>query len=252
MDLIEFGTEAWPLRPSKLGQLVKCPMAIVLSRYEEREGGAAAQTGSVVHAAVEVFHREVGTVDHRIGKGVEALTQALAVFPEANERPARNWFAAYAADPKNQLADVRWLEESVRLDFDGVVIVGTLDQVRCEDGVLRVWDLKTGTGLETDEAVTEYQFQQAGYVLAARQTLDATIQPGGLIHAAGYDKPRGRRFPEMGLTVEDCEDLMREVVDRVRAVRSGRRVFTPSADACRYCPHKRYPRCKAKAKGLLG
>lgn len=227
-------------------------MSVVLSRFEEYDGNEGANTGSVVHAAVEVFHREAGTIDHRIGKGGEALDRALATFPEANERRARNWYAAYAADPKNQSAIVRWLEEPVRLDFDGVVIVGTLDQVREDDGELSVWDLKTGTALETEDAVAEYQFQQAGYVLAARQTLDPRIVPGGIIHAAGYDKPRGRRFPEMGLTVEDCEDLMREVVERVRDVRSGRRVFVPTADHCRFCPHKRYPRCKAKARGLIG
>lgn len=249
LDVTKFGTREIPLRPSKLGTLVKCPMSVLLSYFGDGEGNQGAQTGSVVHRGVEVFHRTNG--DAVAAK--EAVEEALSTFPEANRDNARRWLNAYVADPTNQEATVVAVEQSVELDYRGVYLRGTLDQIRQDaDGTLLVWDLKTGASLEPDAAVDEYQFQQAGYVLAARQTLALDVRPGGLILAAGYDKKWGRRFLPMGVDVADCEQLMDEVVAAVEAIRAGRRPFVPTADHCRFCPFKRYPKCKGVASRLLG
>jgi RecB family exonuclease len=251
IDVTKFGTRDLPIRPSSAGKLVKCPMSVILSYFEDSDGGGnqGAQTGSVVHRGVEAFHRAGG--DAVAAK--EALAEALKTFPEANRDKAANWLAAYVADPTNQAATVVALEQPVELDYRGVYFKGTLDQIRRDEtGALLVWDLKTGSSLEADAAVDEYQFQQAIYVLAARQSLGLEAEPGGLILAAGYDKKYGRRFLPMGVSIADCEAMADEVVEQVLAVRSGLRPFRPSADHCRFCPFKRFPKCRRLASRLLG
>jgi len=245
-----FGSEDWPLRPSKLKSLVSCPMSVYLDgiMIGDDEGGPGAQTGSVVHAGVEAFHRTMGDPITRREEATAAARAALPTFPAANENNAFRWLSAYTNDTQNITANVTHIEEKVCLIIPAepdIVIRGTLDQVRQDSqGRYTVWDLKTGTSLSADEVVDEYQFQQAAYVLAARQTLGLNILPGGIIYAAGYDKPRGRRFLPMGVDLDDCEAMMEVVKSRVLDIRAGKREFTPSNSACFWCEHKRYPKCR--------
>ena len=246
--MLEFGTAACPLRPSKLKQFLMCPMSTVLDKLMagDDEGGPGAQTGSVVHKGVEAFHRALGAPLTRREEAEAAARSALSTFPLARPEDAFRWLNAYTNDPANIEARVTHLEHSVTLTIDpDIVIKGTLDQIRKDDqGRLTVWDLKTGTKLSADDAVDEYQIQQMAYVLAARQTLGLNVLPGGIIWCAGYDKPRGRRFLPMGIDVQDCLDTMEVVKNRVLEIRAGLKLFVPSNSNCFWCPHKRYPRCK--------
>jgi hypothetical protein len=248
-----FGSEGWPLRPSKLKTLLSCSASVVLDSLmaREDEGGKGAQTGSVVHAGVERFHRTEGSAEHRKSEALEAAKEALPTFPLADPAKAFKWVAAYASDPKNIAANVTHVEQKVRLTIpmpDGVplVIQGTLDQIRVDerDGLQRVWDLKTGVFYNTLQIVDESQAQQAAYVLAARETLQLDVRPGGIINAAGYDQPRGERFLPIGVDVDDCLHIMDIVKQRTLDVRSGRREYNPSASACGFCKHRAFPRCK--------
>lgn len=249
-DLTKFGTREMPIRPSSLPKLFACPMTVILSFGDGGESKAGSDTGSVVHAGVQAFHRVPG------GDPVaaaEAMAVALGTFPEADRKKAERWLNAYVADPTNREATVVACELPVSLDYKGVYITGTLDQIRQEKGdLLLVWDLKTGTSLLADDVVAEYQVQQAAYVLAARQTLGKDVRPGGIIMAAGYDKTYGRRFLPNGVTVAHCEHLMDAVVREVEEVRAGRRLFRPSAAGCRFCPHKPFPRCVEFSTLVLG
>ena len=250
IDVKLFGTREYPLRPSSLGRLVKCPMSVLIPFFffQDGEGRPGAQTGSLVHAGVEAFHRADGSAV----AAREALAEAVQTFPEGDREKARRWLDAYLADPTNKSAAVAACELKVDLEYKGVFVRGTLDQIRRnDDGTLVVWDLKTGTSLQADDVVAEYQFQQAAYVLAARQTLKLDVTPGGIIYAAGYDKPRGRRFLPMGVRVADCEQLMDEVVREVQHIRTGGRAYRPTADHCKWCDYKPYPQCKNHAN-LLG
>lgn len=251
IDVTRFGTRDWPLRPSKLPDLIKCPMNVLLTTFGgDDDGNQGAQTGSVVHRAVETFHNPAGG---RVA-ALTAMESAFADFPEADRDKARRWVAAYLADPTNKAADVIACEAPVELDYKGVYIKGTLDQIRRnrDDGLLLVWDLKTGSYLQPEDAVAEYQFQQAAYVLGARQTLALDVHPGGIIYAAGYDKARGRRFLPMGVTVKQCELLMDEVVETVQRVRAGGRPFRPTSGACKWCPLKPFPNCEDTCNRILG
>jgi len=258
-DLSAFASEARPLRPSRVSKLLACPMSIVLTMHEEREGGEKAQTGNLVHDAAEHYHKTKGTEAERIEAGLAALEAARAQFPEGDPNEAVKIFRAYAADPTNKNAVVRWCEEPVRLvlpadpgDPTGrpVVIQGTLDQVREDANGLSVWDIKTGTFHDASVTVLEYLTQQAVYTLAARATLDKNIQPGGLIYTNGYRITRGRVHVENPLTVSQCEDLLLMIPPVVAAVRRGEAVFRPGNESCRFCHVKPWPKCHAMFKGL--
>lgn len=231
-------------------------MSVFLKYEDESEGGVAAQTGNLVHAAAAALHQH-----HDLEAGLAALEAARIQFPRGDGKKAVSIYRAYAADPENSEADVPWVEQKVRLDLaaapgdptgEPVVIEGTLDQVRRKDGRLRVWDIKTGDRLGAEENLDDYLIQQAVYVLAARQTLDAEILPGGLIYTPGYLKPRGRRFIPYDLTIEQLKLFVTPVIHAVSLIRQGIPAFRPSAENCRWCEYRPFTQCSRVFKGLYG
>lgn len=237
----EFGTETHPLRPSSLGKLMQCPMQLFLQGDGE-DGNDGANVGTCVHKAAEMLHRTLSSEG-----ALAALKAALGTFPNmpaAYRTKAETLAAAYVADPQNQVR-LEHVELPVRLDLEGgVVIRGTLDQIR--DG--KVWDLKTTTWCSAEAGKAEYQYQQAAYVLAARQTLGLDIQPGGMIWAAAYMEKRGRPFVPMGLTLDECRQLMEGVRRTVLDVRAGRIEARPSEGHCKWCKQPRFPLCLRVSK----
>lgn len=252
-----FGSAVAPLRPSQLGKFVSCPMSVFLvEQFGDSLGNKAAQTGNLVHAAVAEYHRKAADP----AAGLEALTAAREQFPDGDWRKAETIFTAYAADPVNQNAQVFVVEHPVRLVLapaaddptgEPVVVEGTLDQIRIGgDGIPRVWDVKTGERLPADETVDEYLIQQAAYTLAARESVEPDVEPGGIIYTPNYSKPRGRRHLPLKIDVETCKMLMIAVVDVVATIRRGTPLFRPSAESCRYCPVRPFTQCSAMFKGV--
>jgi hypothetical protein len=262
-ELVVFGSEARPLRPSRVAKFLACPMSVVLIQHEESEGNGAAQTGSLVHAGADTFHKT--KEGDRAAAGLEALEAARVKFPGGDAEKARSVFRAYAADKENREAEVLWSEAPVRLVMpaapgdptgEPIVIAGTLDQVRLKDDRLTVWDIKTGSFLTGEESVLEYLTQQAVYTLAARATLDRRIEPGGLIYTPAYEKARSRVHLPNPLTVDQCEDLLLTLPFLVSMIRRGQPVFRPSPSACRFCDAKKlgypWPKCRQRARGVFG
>lgn len=254
--LVEFGTDARPLRPSKCAKLLSCAMQTILDIHAEDNAGKAAQTGNLVHDACEVFHKTFATQEERVAAGLAAIEQARAQFPQGDEAKARKIFGLYAADKENQEAEVVWCEQAVRLvlpsDTGPVVIAGTLDQVRRhKDGRLRVWDVKTGDKYTGEENLIEYSIQQAVYTLGARETLSPEILPGGLIFTPNYGKMKVSAHIPLRLTVEQCKSLLTLLPAVVSQVRRGQVPTRPSIEGCRWCPHGPFPKCLNTYRGLF-
>lgn len=260
-DFREYGTARRPLRPSALVQLLKCPMSGFLTYTDGDDlGNQAAQTGNLVHVAAAEFHRAVGELAGRKEAGLAALDAARLEFPGGDPDKAVYIFGQYAGDKKNQDAVTPWVEHKVNLRLapaaddptrEPVVVIGTLDQVRLEpDGRLRVYDIKTGSAKDSNETLDEYVVQQCAYTLAARLDLDPRVEPGEIIHTPGYDKPRGRRFLPLKVTVEDCYLMMSAVVHQVSLIRQGIPLFTPSAENCKYCKVRPYTNCTTYYKAV--
>lgn len=262
IEMTRFASPAHPMRPSKSAKFAGCPMSTILSMWAEDKGNASAQTGNLIHDAVEAFHK---TKDARVEAGLKALADARVQFPDGDPKKAEKVFRAYAADPENVLADVRYVEEPVSLwlapapeDKTGqpVVIEGTLDQVRVmpEDanGDWWVWDVKTGDRFTAEETATEYLIQQAVYMLAANQMLDSRIKRCGVIYTPNYEKNRGKRFVPLPLSLETAILLIAPLVHWVAQVRAGIMQFRPSVDSCAFCPVKPWPKCINVARTAFG
>lgn len=230
-----------PLRASKVSQFISCPMSVILS--EEQEGGQAAQTGSLIHAAIAEYHTAGGEQGERVERAKKALERARQSFPKADEGEAWDIVKRYVADKANQEAKTPWVEQRVTLVLDGDIhIRGTLDQIR-DDGRLTVWDIKTGSYHTSDESLLLYTTQLAVYTLAARQTLDPSIEPGGIIYTPAYKKSRSRVFLTSTLTVGQCEDIVSFLIPIVRAIRAGSRIYRPSLESCKFCRVGPWPKC---------
>lgn len=271
-DLLSFGSAARPLRPSRVAKFVRCPMSVALTFDDTSAGNRAAQTGNIVHDMAETFHKHQGTLQEKIEAGRAALDAARLAFPEGDADKAVQVYCSYVADPTNQAAVVEHCEAAVTLTLpaepydptgEPIVINGTLDQVRrlevpekIGDRLFQpgryVWDIKTGDSKKPDEYIAEYLIQQAVYVLAARQTLHEDIQPGGLIWTPGYFSARSRIFLPLPLTVESCKILVAAVPPLVACVRSGRPVFLPAADTCKFCDFRPFPRCESLFHQMYG
>lgn len=210
------------------------------------EGGPAAQTGNLIHSAAAAFHRAAASmgVEARTEEGLAALERARQTFPDGNAGTAEEAFRAYAADEENIKADVAWVEQKVELILSAapgdptgepIVILGSLDQIRRDQkGVLRLWDIKH-TAKSGDEALEAYAVQQACYLLAARQHLAATVQPGGLIHTPSYKKKYAKKFLRYTMTDDDVMILVTAMTYSVSLIRQGVPIFRPGTDTCQYC-----------------
>ena len=262
VDLSNFASEARPLRPSKIEKFLACPMSVVLSAWDEDSGGKAAQTGNLIHDAAEAYHNAKAD---RVAAGLTALAAARQAFPLGDAEKAERIFRLYAADPKNSEAVVLHNERQVILhlpcakdDPTGkpVVIKGTLDQVRLEmvKGAMlkRVWDIKTGDRLTGEENLLEYAVQQAVYVLAARESLDPEIMPGGLIYTPGYERNRGSRHIPFRHGVAACWMIVQPLIHWAAAVRRGEAIFRPSPTNCEWCEHGPWPKCIQVSKTVCG
>lgn len=285
VKLSEFGGPKYPLRPSALAWLGRCPVQAVLAMMSgDDEGGEAAQTGSLTHAAVAAFHLEPD-VAKRIGAAAAAMKATAPKFPLADLNEARLYFEPYAADPRNQRAvfaaapkdyrrkDGTWLRkgqpaievpvslelEPHRLDPTGlpILINGTLDQIRIVDAEEAVDDLKTGKALSGLEMLHDYALQQAAYVLAARASGFPNAGPGRIIRAYGY-RTRGAMLPSPdgvfwhhAWDVAGAEALMARVQLMVALIRQGEIDFGPGTHCARYCPQKGLDACMPLARRNL-
>lgn len=253
-----FGSPEFPLRGSKLDHIIRCAGSVALTWVKEPTadtlGGAAAQTGNLVHKAVDGYH----TNNNDKEAGDVALQQARAQFPGGDVKKAQKIFDAYAADQANQVT-VPYLELKIEASFSPlpddplqlpIVIKGTCDQLRLVDGTLQVWDIKTGGRLTAKEYMDYHMYQVAGYAVAAAQTLQQPVEPGGLICTDGYATgQRVRTFAPWDYTV--CLYLMRNLVRRVTDIRKGNIELSPSTVNCEYCPLKSISNCIPKYKELI-
>jgi hypothetical protein len=266
----EIATERFPLRASALPKIQSCPASVFmsaefwkLSDTDEEGGGAAAQTGNLVHSAANMFHLlPEAEQAQRLEAGLAALEQARERFPIGEVGRAKKIFEAYANDKENKEAKVIRNESKVTAKlppapFDPtglpVVIRGTLDQVRLINGVPKVFDIKTGRMYYGKIALDHYMTQQAAYVVAADQTWGAEfaaeglprVEPGALICTDGYFRPMGQVQWHHSWEFDDIPLILQNVVVQVAAARQKMVSMIPSVDSCRWCEFKKFQVCKS-------
>jgi hypothetical protein len=247
--LTSIATAERPLRASQLDKLIRCPLyGLTVLEPDERSSGPAADTGSIVHAAVAAFHSE-SRPGLRAAAAIAEIQRAAVQFPFGDTHEAGLYLTPYLADPRNITADVVAVELAVELTLpphaldptgQPVVIHGTIDQIRREQGRTLICDLKTGRRSGW-EMIHDHAYQIAAYTLAARACGYPDAEPGYLIRAYRYrertatgDSPEGVYW-WLPFTADDCRILLDRVAIEVAHLRSGELNLGPGAH-CTNCP----------------
>lgn len=265
LTLRAFATEAYPLRISGLTMLKACDGAGYLSWREnlltlpeDRMSSEAADTGTAVGMAVELWHRDrharTDDIMARVARAsAEGEGAARPPFAAARLGDAERVLALYRVDPRNVAAEVpEWsLEAEVRLtlpphelDPTGapIVFVGHLDQIRVERATLWHWDLKHSSYGGRD-LVAQYSWQQIGYAYAIEQTFGRRAGWGGIIRTTGYlVKGAGKTksaaecdvFFPASLRRQETDAVLNGVRLTVAMIRAGALVLRPGSH-CGWC-----------------
>ena len=221
------------------------------------EPGEPADTGSATHRAAQAMHKEkVGTAEC-----IAAMQRDLAKYPAADLRSAAEMFLNYTTDPRNAKAEVALCEQFIEFCIAPaaddptqapIKIIGTLDQVRIENGRYTLWDLKTSKKDGT-ELLRNHMFQAAAYCVGASIHLGTPVHPGGLILPRKYKAGQIANSPvfwHFAWSLEDTEYILEPVRHRVRDIRMGRITHMPHKE-CDYCPGKTPDICLPRLKREL-
>lgn len=219
----------------------------------EDTSGPAADTGSAMHAAVAEWHK---TNRKSVRDAINAMRSRLIEFPAADLPDAELQFQCYADDPRNHITPII-IEHKLTFKLDPatedptgqpITVIGTVDQVREEDGVLKIWDLKSSKKMGFDILVTSL-LQVTAYALGATQLLGKCVHPGGIIRTRGYiTGGTARQASPMGVfyhafwSFYDAPALLASVQHAVAAVRMGRITLMPG-EYCRWCPSLSPEKC---------
>ena len=253
--LESIGTEAHPLRASALPLLIRCPWryAMVFLDTINDESGAAADTGSAVHAAVAEWHGSNFDVERSLGE----MRRRVGEYPLADLHDAELSFRKYADDTANRVRCVA-IERRVTFtlapaegDTGLIHVAGTLDQIREVGGVLSVWDVKTGKKQDGYEMVHAHALQLAAYAVGASQALGRDVQPGGVIRTYSYRQrtPAAAHWPAP-FTLDQCDLLLDSLRVVVRELRRGN-VWPGPGEHCGYCPAGGLDGCVPKLLEVL-
>ncbi len=268
-DLHLIGTPEHFLRPSSLEKLVNCQVQYTMGIGEDDEGGAAAQTGSLVHAAIAAFH-QTEDESKRTAAAIEALGLNSPKFPLADLNEARLFLTPYLTDPRNKKAkfarDVNGkiaIEYPITLTLDPhpldptkqpITIQGTLDQIRVYSSE-RVSDYKSGTPSGW-AMIHNHAPQVAAYMLGARASGFPGVTTGEIIRGRGYrtkdakmPSPEGV-FWSVPITVDGAYALLDRARLVVATMRAGY-VDYGTGPHCSYCPLGGLDRCQEKANAKL-
>jgi len=256
-----FGSETCPVRASRLPALLRCPLNAVLEMLGENSSGPAADTGSAVHKAAAAYHT---TAKRDVAASLAEMRTFLPEYPLADLGTAEQQFRHYAADPRNQEANVVLCEAKVTVvlsppegDTTPIEIHGRLDQVREYRGVLTVYDIKTGGVMEGDEMLSYAAAQLAAYQVGASELLGKRVASACIIRTKDYLKTGRKKTPKPGpvfwsasWVYEDAVALMEEVRRIVGEIRRGHCRVSPSAENCRYCPGAGVANCLGRRRAL--
>lgn len=245
-DFSTFANSANPLRCSSLVNLVQCSKSVIL-RAMINEENEAAQTGSLIHLGINVYHKE------RKNEllALTAMAVAQAQFPLSNGAKAKKHFEQYTRRERKEWGEIILCEEKVRFQIppatydptqEEIYVEGTLDQLRkVSDGLLLV-DVKTGSK-RAAEMIHYYAMQIVAYQYAAQQMYPGELVKAAILRTADfiYGGPVLHFVPwEPHQTAAILETVRHEVAQ----VRAGRVVLRPGGH-CQYCPARGIGNCKA-------
>ena len=256
--MIDFALPPHELHPSGLRTLTSClwrSMAKRVMSFSD-ESGPAADTGSATHRAIAAFHKGMSISD-----SLDVMQSNLHEYKHADLSDAAALFIQYAADSRNKNVDMVMSEEPIDFTIScapydptgqPIYIIGRLDQVRRENGRLKLWDTKTSKK-DPNTVLLNTQYQAAAYCVGASIKLGEPVEPGGIIMPRLYkgkdpsSAPVHRHFV---FKLKDCEHILEGVRHAVAQIRMGHVYHNPGADNCDWCPLRSPDLCLPKLQEL--
>ncbi len=253
IDMAKFATKDYPLRASRIQSFVICPWRIVLLTLtnDQDKAGEPADTGSATHAAVATWHKNGGDA----ASAVEAMRTRIAEYPLADLKTAGELFCNYIVQPANRSAELVLVEAEVTFSLpcaeddptgEAVTVLGHLDQVRRERGMLKLWDIKTSKKMP-HEVLWGAEMQAAAYCLGATQLLGETVHPGGII----MPRRDPMHIPFLWAHT-DIPRILEPLVRLVAEVRKGNVWHVSGNENCKWChtggPDQCFPRLKLEVR----
>lgn len=252
MELRTFATAEFPLHPSAARLLFTCPWRVASMHLlaPTDEGGVAGDTGSAMHKAAAAFHTGSDTAG-----SLKVMQDNLARYPNADLVDAADLFLKYAQDPRNKKAELVLVERQVSFQIaaapedptgQAISVVGTVDQVRREQGRLKAWDIKTSKK-EPLTILNETTFQLALYCVGASIALNEQVEPGGVICPRRYNKDLANSpvFWFFPWKFSDIERMLLPLRRQVANIRQGILHHLPQDD-CKWCHHRTPDLCFPK------
>lgn len=205
-----------------------------------------ADTGSATHYAIADWHNKKD-----VQRAIREMRKAVGAFPLADFDAAETHFRRYSKDPRNIEAQIVLCEaqETVAIKAhkndptqSDIVITGKIDQVRCENGLYYVWDVKTGKSMDGFQMLHHYCLQLCAYQLMASRHYP--IAGVGVIRTQDYLKRKpGPVFWSAPWGVSDATLLLNTVRLRVAEIRRGEVALSPDSPSCDYCPARTLSNC---------
>jgi len=241
-------TENHPIRASMLPYLFSCPR-MFMERFKS-DGNliddVAANTGSMVHAGIEWFHKK------DITAGMKAIDASREKYPAGDIEEAKTLLRKYVerhkSDPRGKIiaSEVLLKVEIPCAAFDEtkqkILITGTVDQIRRVGDEIWVVDHKSGRRSGADMC-DYYAPQIAAYMLMAAVHL-GTLEPvkGYITRLQDLKRSDYKFWWELEFGLSDCLAILAPVQSRIAELRMGRMDSTPNKN-CDYCAVKPYPNC---------
>lgn len=246
IDVTKFGSADMPLRASTLPRLARCSFSAVIASLQDDVSGPAADTGSAVHFAIAEWHK-----DKDSQRAIREMRKAINTFQFADLDIAESHFRAYTQDPRNVEAEIVGCEVKETLTLKAhetdptqadIVVNGTIDQIRVDNGLYFVWDVKTGKAFDGFDMLHHHCLQLAAYQAMASKHYP--IHGCGVIRTQDYFKRApGPAFWLAPWTMRDVVILLDTVRLRVAEIRRGHIALSPDAKSCDYCPAKCLSNC---------
>jgi hypothetical protein len=170
----------------------------VKAEGEPTDGGELAQTGSLVHLGIAVYHQTQDTQ-----KGRKAIESGAGLFPLADVQKALNWFLKYpakfvATSPgKVKLTEIEVAFEMPYTKKENIAVVGHVDLVLENPTTILVVDHKAGPS-PSEYMLRQYLPQIAGYIYGVWVFLG---------------RPEGKKAPKFKGFITRIQDLHRSSAD---------------------------------------
>lgn len=265
--MLQIATDEKPIRASMLPSLVNCTKGF-MGRFmsdDPYEVGEAAQTGSMIHLGIQVYH-STGEKNTSKSKGIAAMEAAKATYPLGNLDRAKELLEKYVerhkSDPRGKVIQTEW-KIRIALDpapFDPtkkkIIIEGTVDQVRDLGNFLYVCDHKSGFSPGAWN-VKYYAPQLAVYMIGAYEHYNKPVK-GFVTRLQDLARSNLPFYWDMGFDHEGAYKILDVVRTKIAEIRAG--IYSASSGKhCDYCGLPEYPRCvfsegkrDVKAKGVVG